>query len=638
MLAIRITTLPSAGTLTNGGVAVVAGEFISAGDIAAGNFRFTPTLNAHGVGYANFTFQVQDDGGTADGGIDLDPTPNTLTIDVTGVNDPPAGADAAVTTLEDTPYVFSWVDFGYSDSQDSPANGLLGVRITTLPAAGSLTSGGVAVVAGEFVAASDIAAGNLRFTPAPNSNGASYATFTFQLQDDGGTSDGGVDLDPAPNTLTIDVTAVNDAPLAADDSFVTSEDQPLVVSAPGVLTNDSDVEGGPLAAVLVSGPLRGALVLQPGGAFTYSPDAGFFGTDSFTYLASDGDDDSNVATVTITVNAVSRQVIAIGSAGGSAGQSRPTVHVYDALTNALKFVIPASATYGVNYQHGIRVAVADIDGDGYSDIITAPGPSTRPDVKIFRGAPGPLRGTLLATIPAANTFGNSFFGGVNVAAGDVNGDGAPDIVLAPDLGKAMIKVFHNRLVVSPASPFVLSRSFDAFPDLKSNLGGGRVAIGNFAGGPTSARELVVATGAGIAGKIRLYNLAGTQPVRMWTRSDPAGFAGGLFVAAGDVNGNGIDDIVTSTGPGGNGRIRVYNHGGTQLTTFFAFAISENQQAAVHVTLRDTDGDGHAELFAVQGRDGESGYRVKQFNPLSAALVDDFFATDPDFGGGGLSIG
>ena len=87
-------------------------------------------------------------------------------------------------------------DFGYSDPDDSPANALAGVKIDGLPAAGQLLLGGVAVTAGEIVAAADIAAGKLTFAPGANENGAGYASFTFQVQDDGGTANGGVDLDP----------------------------------------------------------------------------------------------------------------------------------------------------------------------------------------------------------------------------------------------------------------------------------------------------------------------------------------------------------------------------------------------------------------------------------------------------------
>ena len=76
-------------------------------DITAGKLKFTPAANANGAGYASFTFQVQDNGGTANGGVDLDPSPNTMTINVTAVNDAPAGTDKTVTTLEDTAYTFT---------------------------------------------------------------------------------------------------------------------------------------------------------------------------------------------------------------------------------------------------------------------------------------------------------------------------------------------------------------------------------------------------------------------------------------------------------------------------------------------------------------------------------------------------
>ncbi len=158
---------------------------------------------------------MQDNGGTGNGGVDLDPTPKTLTVNVTPVNDAPSGANATVTTNEDTGYVFGVADFGFSDPNDTPANSLLAVKITTLPGAGTLTDNGVAVTAGQFVSVADITAGKLVFTPAANANGNNYAQFTFQVQDNGGTGNGGVDLDPTPKTLTVNVTPVNDAPSGA---------------------------------------------------------------------------------------------------------------------------------------------------------------------------------------------------------------------------------------------------------------------------------------------------------------------------------------------------------------------------------------------------------------------------------------
>jgi Domain of unknown function (DUF4347) len=85
LLAVQIATLPGAGTLTNNGVAVSAGQFVSAVDIGAGRLVFAPAANASGAGYASFTFKVQDDGGVANGGVDLDPIARTMTINVTAV-------------------------------------------------------------------------------------------------------------------------------------------------------------------------------------------------------------------------------------------------------------------------------------------------------------------------------------------------------------------------------------------------------------------------------------------------------------------------------------------------------------------------------------------------------------------------
>src|SRR5262249_38070663 len=154
------------------GVAVSSGQMISAASIAAGDLQFTPAADANGATYASFTFQVQDDGGTANGGVDLDQTPNTITVNVTSVNDAPAGTAKTITTLEDTAYTFAVADFGFSDTVDVPGNALSAVKIGTLPSAGTLTNNGVALSAGDTVTAVDIAAGNLKFAPAAGASGA----------------------------------------------------------------------------------------------------------------------------------------------------------------------------------------------------------------------------------------------------------------------------------------------------------------------------------------------------------------------------------------------------------------------------------------------------------------------------------
>ena len=120
-------------------------------------------------------------------------------------------------------------------------------------------------------------------------------------------------------TVTLTVIAVNDAPVAAGDAFSTAEDTRLTVPAPGVLGNDTDPDGNPLTAVLVTGPSHGSLTVNTNGSFTYTPAANFAGSDSFTYRASDGTATSTVAMVTLTVTAVNDAPTVTVAAGGTCG-------------------------------------------------------------------------------------------------------------------------------------------------------------------------------------------------------------------------------------------------------------------------------------------------------------------------------
>jgi VCBS repeat-containing protein len=96
----------------------------------------------------------------------------------------------------------------------------------------------------------------------------------------------------------------NQPPVAVNDAYTTAEDQTLLVAAPGVLGNDVDSDNDLLAAILVAGVEHGALTLESDGSFTYTPEADYHGPDSFTYKANDGTADSNIATVSITVDPV----------------------------------------------------------------------------------------------------------------------------------------------------------------------------------------------------------------------------------------------------------------------------------------------------------------------------------------------
>ena len=148
----------------------------------------------------------------------------------------------------------------------------------------------------------------LTLTPYPgNEVAAMLGEFTFSVPAGSVTNSAG----NSPENLSATLIVNNVAPEALDDAYTTNEDVVLDVPARGVLANDTDFDPANLTAVVVTEPANGTLVLNADGSFTYSPDADFFGTDTFTYKANDGELDSNIATVTITVTEYKDQVIAV---------------------------------------------------------------------------------------------------------------------------------------------------------------------------------------------------------------------------------------------------------------------------------------------------------------------------------------
>jgi VCBS repeat-containing protein len=134
--------------------------------------------------------------------------------------------------------------------------------------------------------------GGFTYLSATNYNGSD--SFTYIVSD--GQTIGNI------ATVTINITPVNDPPIAYDDSYNTLENVSLIVpAAAGILTNDVDVDGDVLSAWLVVNVSHGSLNLKPDGSFTYTPSTNFYGSDTFTYLEDDGQIAGNIATVTINV-------------------------------------------------------------------------------------------------------------------------------------------------------------------------------------------------------------------------------------------------------------------------------------------------------------------------------------------------
>ena len=141
--------------------------------------------------------------------------------------------------------------------------------------------------------------GSFTYTPDPDWNGVT--SFTYGARAGDGECIGDAE---ATATVTITVSAVNDAPTARADSFQALRDRTLNVAGAGVLANDDDLDGDPLVAVKESNPAHGSVTLAPDGGFSYTPEAGYVGPDGFSYRASDGTATSPARIVSITVTAI----------------------------------------------------------------------------------------------------------------------------------------------------------------------------------------------------------------------------------------------------------------------------------------------------------------------------------------------
>ena len=244
-----------------------------------------------------------------------------VTVTVTDVNEAPSGANTTVGTLQNTTYTFGAGDFGFSDP-DAGAT-MTAVRIDTLPAAGSLTLAGFGpVTAGQLISRADIDAGNLQFTPAANASGAAYASLGFSV------SDGSL-LDIAPNTITINVGWVNQAPTITSSTSATVAEGisiSTVVYTASATDPDPDtitfsLSGADAAAFTVNGA-TGAVT------FNASPDFETKSSYSFNVVASDGTTTTGQA-VMLTVTDVAPSITSATSVSVPEGTASSTV-VYTA--------------------------------------------------------------------------------------------------------------------------------------------------------------------------------------------------------------------------------------------------------------------------------------------------------------------
>jgi VCBS repeat-containing protein/predicted outer membrane repeat protein len=261
-----------------------------------GTLSYTPVHGFNGTD--SFTYRISD--GQAESGI------ATVTITIRPVDDAPVANNDNYSTAEDTPLT-SQVPGVLANDTDVDGDALSAVLVSG-PAHGTLTLN---------------SNGGFTYTPAANFNGAD--SFTYKANDG--------QLDSNVATVNITVSPVNDAPVANNDSYSTAEDTPLTSQVPGVLANDTDVDGDALSAVLVNGPSHGTLTLASGGSFTYTPSDNYNGPDSFTYQANDGQADSGAATVFLTITPVNDAPVANNDSYSTADDTPLTAPALGVLGN-----------------------------------------------------------------------------------------------------------------------------------------------------------------------------------------------------------------------------------------------------------------------------------------------------------------
>ncbi|TYQ12629.1 UNVERIFIED_ORG: VCBS repeat-containing protein, partial [Zoogloea ramigera] len=232
---------------------------------ADGTYTYTAAANYNGAD--SFTYTVSDGNGGSN--------TYTVAITVSPVNDAPVAGNDSITTAEDT------------------------IKSGTLPAATDLEgdtfiySTGTAPAHGRVVVNDD---GSYLYIPAANYNGSD--SFTYKVTDSHGASN--------TYTVSVNVTPVNDKPVASGTAITTNEDTVKT----GTLPTATDVDGDTVTYGKGSDPAHGTVVVNADGTYTYTPAANYNGADSFTYTVSDGNGGSNTYTVAITVSPVNDAPVA----------------------------------------------------------------------------------------------------------------------------------------------------------------------------------------------------------------------------------------------------------------------------------------------------------------------------------------
>lgn len=250
-------------------------------------------------------------------------------------------------------------------------------------------------------------------------------------------------------------------------------------------------------------------------------------------------------------------------------------------------------------------------------LVTGPDAGAAPQIHVFD------RRTL-QPIGFFSAYPTSMLGGVRVAAGDINGDGIPDIITGAGAGSSEVRVFDGAGVSPSGTAPPLLRSFEAYPGF---TGGAFVAAGDVNG--DSILDIITAPGAGAGPHIKVFDGSTGATLHSFLAYDPQ-FLGGVYVGSGDVDGDGFDDIITGSGSGAGPHVKVFS-GRDPSSQIGFFAFDPAFTGGVRVAAGDVNGDGRPDIITGAGAGG--GGHVRVFDGTTQSALDSFFAFGPSFTGG-----
>lgn len=315
-------------------------------------------------------------------------------------------------------------------------------------------------------------------------------------------------------------------------------------------------------------------------------------------------------------------------------------------------VLVQFAPYGSTFQGGVRIATGDLTGDGFEEIVTAPGWSIVAEVRVYT-----LGGVLLTSF---QPYGPAFNGGVQVAVADVDGDGLNDIITVPSYGPSEVKVFRNVLVggvptFDGLNPY---RDFLAFP--ASFIGGSVVAAADMGSTPVpngpfntalpdGRAEIVVGSGPGMKTTVKVFDVAGLVIPTPGLVPASAGsftpfstgsitFQGGVALSLARVDADLTPDFIVGAGVNGRSTVDVWAWNNPPSTTISSLSANglgfpaytdASRNAPVRVATLDNTNDGIADVIVtVQGPGGTTG-QIREFTILSTTpLLVSSFSTVP----------